>query len=1483
MEARLRAFLNFLTPRRVKEGEPFTHVSKPGPWQDWYPGRYFIEVEDREEFTNLYQNLVRHKVPMTLAEYPEKYGPLRVDIDFKASIEAGEQRQYTRKNLANLVGIYQDEIRKLIDPDTYEDNMLWCVILEKKAPRVEEEGIVKDGFHIHFQHFFCDATIQDVHLRSRVSKRMTNEGVWRGCNFITQLDKIIDTGIAKKPWMLYGSMNYKGELSTPYEYSRKERLGVIFNHNLKSISLSKLFEDEMIGRSRKPEYYLPTFLAIRGCREATNLQESVIQAAKEYNKRRKPQVFRTKKDADVLKDLKFIEEHEIMGLLDKERADDYHDWIRTGWALFNIGQGHIKALDMWIDFSKKSPKFTDGSCEDEWARMKLGTLGLGTLMWWAKHDSPKRYKKNMIFGLRTLMRDCLREPKPKEWDVAKVVCEKYRNRFKCAIVNRKTIWHEFSNHRWREIHGEVPLRVALPEDIADEFRELLVDLSSEYRTSGSDKSAELVKRCLALISELKTDSFQTRVVKQCKLKMYDGDFLEKLDEDKELLGCENGVLDLRQGVFRPGEPDDYISFSTGLIYQEYPKGGLEEKDLNEYLMKTFPNPKLRAYFLDFMCSCMRGGNVHKRFLVKTGNGDNGKSVTVEFLEMVFGMYCGKFPRELLVRGRGNSSGQARPELARVRGKRIMFCQEIGNDIDELNVGQLKELTGNDSFYTRTLFEKGTEIKPMFTLILQCLSSGTPINLPNGISMPIESLASNTQILSWDEELGGLILANQERFLVQGTKKCVTLVLQDGREITCTPDHRFLESGGKWIEAQNIILGETSLLLGAHQPCYDLSREDTEFTIGEWKLTTLTGKLKAMAACRLLGYGLADGSMNIQLYMGHQLDARQVVNDIELLTGKRPKIGRCNNCLHIHIPRELTHIFNTLCPAQPGGRVNNPMSLPKFIFDDDCPEFLIREFIAGLFGGDGIVPRVQKNSNCNTYGFTPLGLVASKINKHIPSLVDALGSLSNLLKNRFGITSSVSKPNEYEEGKSRVHLLIHRNHSTRVFIENIGVRYCCHKAYRLTAVLSYARYRDSIIEQNDDITLRTIDLIEKYRRQNPKPQIGQFNKNGELMRAHKSTQKAQHATNIDHSLISSACKRNGTSGGFTWRFIQSTPTTESESGCKTIKEAHEKAIKEQGFIFSKADLVTYTQVRRRILRSKPPEKSQVNNLQQYLETTGLCKFCNTGRKVNYSVDADSGVLPTYNMLVIGRKEAGERQVYDLTVGKHHNFVANGVISHNCNDPPKIPGDDRATWNRIRVLDYESNFIKPEDLNKDSEHIVPETLEEQMKIKRFIADTCFDQKLPFLAPVLLWKLFQRYTSVYKDRGLYEPPEVTCSTNRYQTNNDIFRQFIKERIRKVKDKSEAVKSSISVAAMYEEFKDWHKANYPSYQRKICGRSQMRDKLIPRLGGVIKNPKEKLHGFRDSKWWGHKIYIEKEDEEEGPSDQGERRKLTRLLANQE
>jgi len=44
--------------------------------------------------------------------------------------------------------------------------------------------------------------------------------------------------------------------------------------------------------------------------------------------------------------------------------------------------------------------------------------------------------------------------------------------------------------------------------------------------------------------------------------------------------------------------------------------------------------------------------------------------------------------------------------------------------------------------------------------------------------------------------------------------------------------------------------------------------------------------------------------------------------------------------------------------------------------------------------------------------------------------------------------------------------------------------------------------------------------------------------------------------------------------------------------------------------------------------------------------------------------DNGLLPTMNLKVIDIKPAGIRPVYDIEVDKVHNFLANGIVAHNC---------------------------------------------------------------------------------------------------------------------------------------------------------------------------------------------------------------------------
>ena len=170
---------------------------------------------------------------------------------------------------------------------------------------------------------------------------------------------------------------------------------------------------------------------------------------------------------------------------------------------------------------------------------------------------------------------------------------------------------------------------------------------------------------------------------------------------------------------------------------------------------------------------------------------------------------------------------------------------------------------------------------------------------------------------------------------------------------------------------------------------------------------------------------------------------------------------------------------------------------------------------------------------------------------------------------------------------------------------------------------------------------------------------------------------------------------------------------------------------------------------------------------------------------------------------------------------------------CNDPPKTEQSDQATWNRVRVIPFESQFTSK----------APGTLEEQRKKKQFPIDRHFDKKIPSMVEALAFLFLERYKTL-KDTEIFEPDEVKIATEAYRNKNDHFGQFLMEC---VKDDEEG---SISTAELFRAFVEWFKEVRPNMKLPI---------------------KDELQEYLTKKWgrqevrqiWKHKalIYHDEED----------------------
>jgi len=136
----------------------------------------------------------------------------------------------------------------------------------------------------------------------------------------------------------------------------------------------------------------------------------------------------------------------------------------------------------------------------------------------------------------------------------------------------------------------------------------------------------------------------------------------------------------------------------------------------------------------------------------------------------------------------------------------------------------------------------------------------------------------------------------------------------------------------------------------------------------------------------------------------------------------------------------------------------------------------------------------------------------------------------------------------------------------------------------------------------------------------------------------------------------------------------------------------------------------------------------------------------------------------------------------------------------NVPPPLPYDDKAVWNRIRVIPFESVFLSYNDMNNPAYEKYP---------YKFCKDDNIHDQLQEMAEAFAWLLLNHKAT--KSPNLYEPPKVKIATENYRTRSDSYRQFVSEEIETSEE------DVVSVRDLYEAFKEWHRRSYPGHSIPI------------------------------------------------------------------
>jgi P4 family phage/plasmid primase-like protien len=358
----------------------------------------------------------------------------------------------------------------------------------------------------------------------------------------------------------------------------------------------------------------------------------------------------------------------------------------------------------------------------EWDKMIKKNYTIATLRHLAKKDNPTQYNQFIKDKIQNKIKDSLDGAHN---DIAKVLEEEYGNEFVCASITNK-IWYQFKDHIWQEMEEGNFLREKISDDngLIEKYREQMRECVNNL--GGDDKAEKAMyearmKQVAKIIGNLKSAPFKNNVMKEAMEVFYKREFKQKLDQNKNLIAFKNGVYDLNENKFRDGLPEDYISKCLPIDYKTYQDTDAEVENVVEFLQKVFPDTSIRNYFLDTYSDIFVGGNTQKKVYLWTGEGDNGKSITQAFFDRMLGELAIKFNTQYFT-GKKVSTGSANPELSRAAPPVRHVTMEEPDADETLNIGELKKLSGGDTYWARDLFEKGKstrEVKPMFTLTFIC--------------------------------------------------------------------------------------------------------------------------------------------------------------------------------------------------------------------------------------------------------------------------------------------------------------------------------------------------------------------------------------------------------------------------------------------------------------------------------------------------------------------------------------------------------------------------------------------------------------------------------------------------------------------------------------------------------------------------------------------------------------------------------------------
>lgn len=399
--------------------------------------------------------------------------------------------------------------------------------------------------------------------------------------------------------------------------------------------------------------------------------------------------------------------------LNVSRIDDYKEWIKIGFIIFNENG----TCNLYDKISRKSEKY-DGSCTEKWNTFSESTeegkhATLNSLVKMAKEDNLKKYIDALLHDKESILDKILYD------GITDVTCAYL---FYC--LRPESYIYDVNNKDWYKINEygiyQKDTNNILLKDHINQI--LLIEIEKWYNKKYSMiKNADVLKKIrnnfICAKKYLLCNRIKQNLINELGLLYKHHNIYEQMDNiNNYVFAFKNGVYNLQTGNFRNAKPDELITCTTGYDYTNAQQAIIDI--LNNIIKDIFPNEAERSYVLTSISLGLIGNNFLELFFIWIGNGRNGKGILRDLIMFTLGGYFDSAEIEYFCKTKHQGhSNSADSIMARKKNSRMVISTEPESDVC-LRGAKLKQLSGQDPVQVREMYKELFNFVPKFKLIIQ---------------------------------------------------------------------------------------------------------------------------------------------------------------------------------------------------------------------------------------------------------------------------------------------------------------------------------------------------------------------------------------------------------------------------------------------------------------------------------------------------------------------------------------------------------------------------------------------------------------------------------------------------------------------------------------------------------------------------------------------------------------------------------------------